>query len=144
MSCKHGYIGDAKMLNLFRNISWLSFIQSLMNVCILIWRVVISCVHILLLPTHVTFHRSLRLAPWCFASTLVYKWAGQTTLKYNWTIEGQLPFHWKLSYQPLWCIEVQRRPSLEISLLWTQSRSRQFVYRVDIGNDEWPVEREKW
>ena len=41
MSCKHGYIGDAKMLYLFRNISWLSFTQSLMNVCVLIWRVVI-------------------------------------------------------------------------------------------------------
>ena len=42
MSCKHGYIGNTKMLNLFRNISWLSFTQSLMNVCILIWRVVIG------------------------------------------------------------------------------------------------------
>ena len=29
------------------------------------------CVHIPLLSTHVTFHRSLRLTPWCFASTLV-------------------------------------------------------------------------
>ena len=41
MSCKHGYIGHANMLNLFRKISWLSFTQSLINVCILIWRVVI-------------------------------------------------------------------------------------------------------
>ena len=64
MSCKHGYIGHANMLNLFRKISWLSFTQSRMNDCILIWRVVI---HILLLPTHV----SLRLAPGCFAFTLV-------------------------------------------------------------------------
>ena len=40
--------------------SWLSFTQSLMDVCVLI---VILCVHILLLPTHVTFHRLLRLAP---------------------------------------------------------------------------------
>ena len=30
------------MLYLFRNISWLSFTQSLMNVCVLIWRVVIG------------------------------------------------------------------------------------------------------
>ena len=42
MSYKHGYIGDAKMLYLFRNISWLSFNQSLMNVCVLIWRVMIG------------------------------------------------------------------------------------------------------
>ena len=45
MSCKHGYIGYANMLYLFRKISWLGFTQSLMNV---IWRVVILCVHILL------------------------------------------------------------------------------------------------
>ena len=70
MSCKHGYVGHANMLYLFRkiNFSWLSFTQSLIDVCVLI---VILCVHILLLPTHVTFHRSLRLAPWCSASTLV-------------------------------------------------------------------------
>ena len=38
-------LGDAKMLNLFRNISWLSFTQSLMTVCILIWRVVLMCTY---------------------------------------------------------------------------------------------------
>ena len=31
MSCKHGYIGHANMLNLFTKISWLSFTQSLMS-----------------------------------------------------------------------------------------------------------------
>ena len=36
MSCKHDYIRQA----LFRKISWLSFTQSLMDVCILTWRVV--------------------------------------------------------------------------------------------------------
>ena len=41
MSCKHGYIGHANMLYLFTKISWLSFTQSLMNVCSLIRRVVI-------------------------------------------------------------------------------------------------------
>ena len=34
MSCKHGYIVHANMLNLFRNISWLSFTQSLMYFCV--------------------------------------------------------------------------------------------------------------
>ena len=38
-------LGDAKMLNLFKNISWLSFTQSLMTVCILIWRVVLMCTY---------------------------------------------------------------------------------------------------
>ena len=39
--------------------------------------------HILLLPTHVTFHRSLRLAPWCFASTLVYIYTSITRCMYS-------------------------------------------------------------
>ena len=40
------------MLYLFRNISWLSFTQSLMNVCILIWRVVIY-IHCCYPPCHI-------------------------------------------------------------------------------------------
>ena len=34
MSCKHGYIGHANMLILFRKIYWLSFTQSLLNECL--------------------------------------------------------------------------------------------------------------
>ena len=135
MPCKHGYIGNTNMLNLFRKISRVSFTHSLMDVCVvavtsmsknntplptwwslalyhLNWsspgytvycpsgltsisfdtarplshsylhtRNKITAMHtkfgelwfnvwILLLPTHVTFRRSLGLAPWCFASTL--------------------------------------------------------------------------
>ena len=40
------------MLYLFRNISWLSFTQSLMNVCFLIWRVVIY-MHFVTHPCHI-------------------------------------------------------------------------------------------
>ena len=63
-------IGHANMLYLSRKISCLSFTQSL-NGCLRFDLESCNLMHILLLPTHVTFHRSLRLAPWCFASTLV-------------------------------------------------------------------------
>ena len=58
------------MLYLSRKISCLSFTQSL-NGCLCFDLESCNLMHILLLPTHVTFHCSLRLAPWCFASTLV-------------------------------------------------------------------------
>ena len=87
----HANIGYTNMLYMFRNISILRFTQCLMNVCVLIWRVVILCVHILLFthPCHITPLAQARPMMLCIYTSNIYIYMYRENLSLVW---GSLTF----------------------------------------------------